>query len=363
MKQENKQLHTFSYIPPNDFKDYTPKNSLPDERPFIKSTVEYVGGIKDHYLDFKGKNSFSEVDDFLEMLEMPYKYFENSFWIKGMFETVKDEGIGILLTGGRGNLTISWGSELDYYAILLKQFKWFKLYQEIDQYSKNVGGPRLRRLPDVARIAFPLMNKMFPSGTPFSFPALINPEFAKRTGVYDKLKDYGMDETGWLSSTNVYEQRKRHFEDVFHWNASNTLTAKLSLKYSLWERDPTNDLRVIRFCLSLPEEQYVQNGLDRALVRRSTKNLLPDKVRLNQRIYGVQGADWVHRMMPHWDTFVNELQQLSTDHNLLQYLDGQMIKRAIVKFSNGARPEYAMDSECRVLMRSLIMYRFIKKFT
>ena len=61
----------------------------------------------------------------------------------------------------------------------------------------------------------------------------------------------------------------------------NTLATKLSLRYSFWKRDPTNDLRVIRFCLSLPEDQYVQGGLDRALIRRATKKLLPDKIRLN----------------------------------------------------------------------------------
>ena len=33
------------------------------------------------------------------------------------------------------------------------------------------------------------------------------------------------------------------------------------------------------------------------------KIILPDKVRLNQRIRGVQGADWVHRMIPYWDFY------------------------------------------------------------
>ena len=103
-----------------------------------------------------------------------------------------------------------------------------------------------------------------------------------------------------------FEQRKSHFEEVFHWNASNTLASKLSLSYALWKRDPTNDIRVIRFCLSVPEEQYVQNGIDRALIRRATENILPDEVRLNQRIRGVQGADWVHRMIPYWNSFLNE---------------------------------------------------------
>ena len=37
LQKENKRLHTFSYIPPDDFKDFTPKNRMADERPYIKS--------------------------------------------------------------------------------------------------------------------------------------------------------------------------------------------------------------------------------------------------------------------------------------------------------------------------------------
>ena len=51
------------------------------------------------------------------------------------------------------------------------------------------------------------------------------------------------------------------------------LRQNLSLRYSLWKRDPTNDLRVIRFCLSVPEEQYVQNGLDRSLITKSYRKI------------------------------------------------------------------------------------------
>ena len=127
------------------------------------------------------------------------------------------------------------------------------------------------------------------------------------------------------------KQRKITFEDIFPWNSGNTLDSKLSLRHSLWKRDPTNDLRVVRFCLSVPEEQCVQNGLDRALIRRSTEKILPDKVRLNQRIRGVQGADWVHRMVPHWDTFIDEVQQLSEDKRMLEFLDGQVLRSALFK--------------------------------
>ncbi|MGW6384302.1 lasso peptide isopeptide bond-forming cyclase [Peribacillus butanolivorans] len=362
LQSENNKLHTYSYIPPEDFKDFTPKNLLADERPFIKSTVNHVGGITDHYCDFKGKDSYSEMDDFLDIMEMPYKFFENSFWLKGMFEKANEEDIGVLLNGDRGNFSISWGFPLEYYSLLLKRLKWVRLYQELNQYRRNVGGSRLRKVKTIARIGFPIIDRFFPEGVPYKIPSLINPVFAEKTGVYDKFKEHGIDETGWYSNSDIFTERKKHFEDAFQWNAGSTLSTKLSLRYKLWKRDPTNDIRVIRFCLSLPENQYVQNGVDRALVRISTKNYLPDKVRLNQRYRGVQGADWVHRMLPKWGEFIEEIEQLSTDKKTLEFLDGQAINKALIKIKEGAKPEHATDPEYKFLMRSLIVHRFIKQF-
>lgn len=362
MRGGNEKLHTFSYIPPKDFVDFTSRHYMADERPFIKSTVEHVGGINDHYLDFPGKDSFSEIDSCLDAMEMPYKFFENSFWLKGMFEEAHKEGIGVLLNGDRGNFTISWGDALYYYATLLKKLKWFRLFQELNQYSKNAGGARLGRLPVIARIGFPVINQMFPIGAPNILPMLINPEFAESTGIFKKLKQYGINQTGWFAESNMIEERRKLFENIFPWNAGNTLTSKLSLRYSLWKRDPTNDLRVIRFCLSVPEQQFVQNGMDRALIRRATETYLPNNVRLNQRIKGIQGTDWIHRMMPYWNSFIDELEQLRKDKYVLRFLNSKVIEAAFLKIKEGARPEYFLGHDYKILMRSLIVYRYIKKF-
>ncbi|MGE7780165.1 lasso peptide isopeptide bond-forming cyclase [Peribacillus sp. NPDC097264] len=364
LRKQNKELHTFSYIPPDDFEDFTPRYYVADERPYIKSTVEFVGGIKDHYYNFQGKDSFSEIDDFLEIMEMPYKFFENSFWLKGMFEKANEEGVGVLLNGDRGNFTISWGSALDYYSILLKKVKWVRLFQELNQYSKKAGGARLRNLPLIARIGFPIIDRILPdkSSNSFSNPQLINPEFAENTGIYKKFSELGINQRGQMSSSdNIYRMRKRHFDDVFNWNAGNTLSTKLSLRYSLWKRDPSNDIRIVRFCLSLPEHQYVQDGLDRALIRRSTVNYLPDNVRLNQTNRGVQGVDWMHRMIPQWETYKTELEQLNTDKRLLKYVDAQVIQDGLSNVQSGVKPEQAIEPNLKLLMRSLIIKRFLNK--
>ena len=105
--------------------DFTPNHRVADERPFIQSIVKHVGNINDDYLDFKGKSSFTEMDDLIETMEMPYKFLENSFWLKGSYERAHEQGVGVLLNGAGGNFTISWGPAIDYYAVLLKKFSYF----------------------------------------------------------------------------------------------------------------------------------------------------------------------------------------------------------------------------------------------
>ncbi|MEH7380060.1 asparagine synthase-related protein [Bacillus sp. JJ1533] len=357
LKKQNKQLHTFSYIPPNDFKDFTGSHVIANEKPYIKSTVDFVGNIKDYYFDFKDKNSYSEIDNIMNIMETPYKFYVNSFWLKGMFEEANKMDIGILLNGGRGNLSISWGNAFSYYSKLLKQLRWSRLLSEIKSYSTNVGAGRKRILSSVFRHAFPILQENYEDYTEIP---LINPDFAKHTNIYNKLRLYGFDETGRSELKDPTLLRKQHFEQLFAWNASNSLATKLSLSYSLWKRDPSNDLRVIKFCMSLPEEQYVQNGLNRALIRRATKDFLPDNVRLNMKVRGVQGADWVHRIIPSWKEFNAEVETMCLDKGFMDIVNEQMLQEARLNLTEGVKPEHAYSKHLKTLMDCLIVYRFMK---
>ncbi|MBT2642179.1 asparagine synthetase B [Bacillus sp. ISL-41] len=360
LQKENKTLQTFSYIPPRDFIDFTHKKLMTDERPYIKKTVQFVGGITDNYYDFEGRNSYTEIDDYLDVMEMPYKFAENSFWLRGIFEAANEKGVGILLNGDKGNSTISWGSAIDYYALLLKQFKWLKLIQELQNYSLKTGGARFRLLPDIVKKGYPFINHHVSKTNKMS--SLINKELARKTGVFEKLNQHGIDDNGNLVSQSIYNQRRIIFDKISAWNSGSTFNAKLSLRYKLWKRDPTNDLRLVRFCFALPEDQYVQDGLDRALIRRATENILPDQIRLNQSIRGMQGADWLHRMIPSWNLFMNEVKELIKDSYVIQFFDEATIRSALTSSEMGVRPNRMSDPNYRVLMRAVIVYRLIKKY-
>lgn len=357
---ENKKLHTFSYVPLDDFVDWTPRSRISDERPFIKSTVNYVGNITDHYLNFKDRSPVSDIDVWLESLEMPYKFFLNSYWMRGIYEQASYRNIRILLTGARGNHTISWGTALDYYTNLFKKLKFIRLNYELGHYIQKKRTGRKNVLLTIGKRAFPFMTKFRLNENDYHFPIYINSEFANRTEVFKKIKEYGVDNTG-IDIPDTYEARKRQFDNLHIWGNGVSGT-KLSLRYSIWNRDPTNDLNVVRFCLSVPDSQYIQNGVDRSLIRRATVGYLPENIRLNQQSRGLQSADTIQRIGVSWNQLIDEFQNLTTNKLMSEFLNIEVIKSAIDKVKGDPKPEYMFYPEFKILMRSLIIHRFITNF-
>ncbi|WP_420871881.1 asparagine synthase-related protein [Cohnella rhizosphaerae] len=381
LAREGKTLQTYSSVPSSGFADWTPGHAAADERPYIAATVRHVGNIEASYMDFEGISPLTEVDEWIDLLESPYKFFENSHWLKGIHERAGSRGAGILLTGARGNFTVSWGPALDYYAQLLKRMKWMRLSRELRMFGANKGIGRRRLLSTLGKIAYPALSGGRRGGGEPDLPAmLIHPDFARRTDVFAKLRAggsgagngrfgngavHGAGRGGGSGSgswaADPFAVRREKLASLAAANKNGATSTKLSLRYGVWERDPTCDLRVVRFCLSVPVEQYVRDGMDRALIRRATKSVLPDEIRLNQRIRGVQGADWIHRAAPMWPRLLDEVGRLCDDSAVAGYLHVDRIRAAAAGIGREPRPELAFHPEMRLLLRSVILYRFIKR--
>ncbi|MFG6149935.1 asparagine synthase-related protein [Halobacillus sp. B23F22_1] len=359
LKAKGKTLHTFSYVPIDNFNDWTPKSRIADERPFIHSTVKHVGNINDNYFSFRHDSPLTDMNYWLDTLEMPYKFFGNSYWMSGIYKMAGKQGVSTLLNGARGNYTISWGSPLDYYTKLLKRFKWVNLIKEINQYRFVKETGNRKTLSILLKRAFPTINNKLNSMESYSFPMVISQDFADRTGVFDRLRAENISITGEMIP-DTYEARFNQFKKLYYWG-NGTSATKLSLQHCLWNRDPTNDVRVIQFCLSLPDSQYVQKGVGRSIVRRSTKGILPDNVRLNSKYRGVQGADGVLRMAPEWSVFKGEIKTLLKDPIMGEYVDLKVLSHSFNRVKREPKPELIFDFDFKVLMRCLIIYRFLKQ--
>jgi asparagine synthase (glutamine-hydrolysing) len=74
--------------------------------------------------------------------------------------------------------------------------------------------------------------------------------------------------------------------------------------------DPLADLRLIDFCLSIPSEQYMLDGVTRRLARRVLDDRVPAAV-LRENRKGRQSPEWFHRLSGGRNRLGETLQRLS----------------------------------------------------
>jgi asparagine synthase (glutamine-hydrolysing) len=354
-KESAGPVHTYSMVPEAGFEDWTDRQFVPDESVFINATADYAGNVISQKMTFGGKHPLSRLDEQLKLMETPFKFIENLFWVQGIQEKAGEEGMKVLLNGARGNHSISWGSlalNYNYYISLMKKVKWKKLHKEMDAYCENFQTGKRIMYPFLAKKALWKQNKL-----DYTYLKWIHPELAEATAVYEKLEEYKF-EMKHLKPNELSAYRQNYFIQNYRWNNSGVAGTKLSLKTGVWDRDPTDDPRVIQFCLGLPEEQYVKDGLERSIIRRATKNLLPDKVRLNMRRQGIQGADIIYRMRPVWSEVRSQFQNMVSEGRIADWVDMDLIRELVKNIPERPELSYAISEELRILNRCLVLHRF-----
>jgi asparagine synthase (glutamine-hydrolysing) len=126
------------------------------------------------------------------------------------------------------------------------------------------------------------------------------------------------------------------------------------------ERDPLMDKRLIEFCFAIPEEQFLQHGETRSLMRRVTEGMLPDTVRLETR-RGLQAADWHETLNTSRDDVAAEIDRLEHSPLASQLLDLPRLKRLIREWPSGDwnRPDIVTNYRF-ALLRAVSAGRFIR---
>ncbi|MFA5384360.1 MAG: asparagine synthase-related protein, partial [Eubacteriales bacterium] len=357
------RLQTFSAVPMTGYRDWINSSSIKaDETPFIEQIREYTENIDITYCRSDGIHSLSNTDRLIATLEQPYKIFENLFWIDNIMAAAKENNVGVLLTGAAGNVTISWGRTHPYLLTLLRAAQWRKFFYEGWAFARRFNHP------------YKLLMKMFWECVPFDIRkkldrreanrrykmaqdlSPINPDFALRASINERFHRFGYDPL-FAKPKDCWEERKERLSpDLF--SQGSVVSAKEGLAYRIALRDPTADKRVIEFCLSVPDSQYVRGGRGRLLLRRAMVGILPDRVRRNEKIQGRQSADWTQRLQPSWPGLAAEIRKIGALEAEREYLDVSKSQRELAKYSI-IDDDAADDSSLRMLIRSLIFSRFL----
>jgi asparagine synthase (glutamine-hydrolysing) len=128
-------------------------------------------------------------------------------------------------------------------------------------------------------------------------------------------------------------------------------------------RDPLADVRLLEFCLAVPTEQFLHDGMPRALARRALADRLPKKVLEGQRS-GLQVADWHENLTAARERVADELDRLEACPAAIAALDLPRLRRLMENWPSDGWERYDVIMPYRyALPRAISSGHFLRRAT
>jgi asparagine synthase (glutamine-hydrolysing) len=300
-------LHAFTEVP----EDTGELPSLPgrysDETPLVKVLGKKYPNIELNFVRTAGGFYFDGIDRFFEAAETPMRNASNRVWIEAIQQRAADRNIRVILNGSMGNLTISWdGSEL--LPKLIRAGRLLRALAEARGLAREgrsrstiraLAGGFLFLLPDpLWQTVNRLRTADSQSGdeVPWEVYSPISRVLVSDLGLHGRN----------LRSRPRFGMRMQPLGQ--RGLSSDTMRGHQAM-FGVQSRVPADDQRIVEFCLSIPEEQFLRDGTDRWLVRRAFSERLPVEILCNKR-RGLQAGDWLNRLTLAYPQVVKELDRL-----------------------------------------------------
>jgi asparagine synthase (glutamine-hydrolysing) len=128
-------------------------------------------------------------------------------------------------------------------------------------------------------------------------------------------------------------------------------------------RDPTADVRLLEFCLAIPTEQFLQNGMPRALARRALADRVPKEV-LEEPRRGFQVADWHEDLTAARARVIGEIDRLEACPAAAAAIDLPRLRRLTKNWPSGGWERVQIETHYRyALLRAIAVGHFLRRAT
>jgi asparagine synthase (glutamine-hydrolysing) len=276
----------FTHVPRGSTGSAVPYNRLAEEGSLAAETARMHPNIEHVPMPSSGRSPLADLDLYAGLFERPVFNLCNHVWLSEIRAAAGTAGARVLLTGEIGNWTIS-ASPSTLLADFVREGRWLAWFREARAMLRN-GRVRLR---GVAANSFgpwvpdPLWSRFasFSSSVGPSITDPIHPELHERVAEERKAAPAGFairpsdrfdDAASALMEMDWGEHRKGILGG-----------------WGIDKRDPTADPRLIDFCLSLPLDMLLKDGVRRPLARAALADRVAPAV-LSARQKGYQSADW-----------------------------------------------------------------------
>lgn len=313
LAQRGQRLTAYTAASRQGFDGPVPRGRHADESLQAAKLAERFDNI-DHIVIRPGHHSpLEELQTCIEEMDRAPQNPCNRVWVRAIELEAQARGCKVMLTGAKGNMSISYDG-LPYLASLWRSGRLPTWWREI----KAMRTQRKRSL--IARSIFA------------SLPSVAWQMLEECRGHKGRLTDYSSVRPEWggqlarRAKTLGWDLSYRPWHDgramriaVLGRQDSGPQTMAANIR-GIDMRDPTSGLRLVEFCLSVPDSQYLRNGQTRWLLQRMVADVLPPEI-LHAKTKGYQSADWYEGLSADRERLREMLQQLKSHQHVDELID------------------------------------------
>ncbi len=326
-------LPTFTLVAEGSTGDDLSPSMMGNEAASVHAIAGMYPGIQPYFIPYERIPTDHGLDDRFTHMPMVPRSALTSSLADAMHREAGARGVEVLLDGTPGNLTLSWSAHGAFGEWLCRgQFGQFLREVRLTECGPLALATRYlgSALPSpslpwshggVAR----WRRALGPNRSAWQQFSLINPDFARKMEIAARAG-----RSSWLDIDPRWSFRRARLEMLTASALQEIGEASVGLEalHGVESRFPLLDVRLVEWCLAIPEAQYLRNGQKRWLAKRMMAGALPEAV-LQHRRLGLPVADWHRHMSRDLARLHEHIEILARDHDVALVLDVQQLRRLV----------------------------------
>ncbi len=354
--------HLFAYtaVPREGFAGRVQRGRHGDEGPGARALAARFANIDHILLPPGGATPLDHLQANVEAMDRAPLNPCNGVWGHAIEADAARRGAKVMLTGQMGNMSISYTGE-QYLPALLGQGKFNTWWREASAFKRTHPDRRWLGMlaqsvgPYVPAALWVLIERYKGRGRKLTDYTAIHPDFMARMNSKSRAAAAGWDLSyrPWSNGRKMRIAVINRLDNGDHFAAANA-------RSGLEVRDPTSDLRLLEFCLAVPDSQYLRDGQERWLLRRLMGEVLPPEI-LETRSKGLQAADWYEGVEEALPRIREELARMVEHGGVGEYLDLETLKKDLEAWpQSGWEDQQTVQTYRLKLLRGLSVGTFIR---
>lgn len=359
LRAPDRRVAAFTAVPRAGYDGPVPEGRIGDEGEMAATTAQAYPNVEHVRIATQAGSILDHWDRALYLLDEPMLNPCNFGWWDAIGREAKRRGIGVMLTGMMGNMTISHAGD-ELFAELFATGRWLRLAREGRQLVRRQSV----RIRSIVRdtigpwVPIPLWQAFQrarggPATDPGHYTALRSEHIADLARI-GRGRQHDFSYRPWRSG---FESRLWVLRRV---DPGNYRMAALG-GHGVDERDPTADRRLIELCLSLPSDFSLRNGVRRALGKAVVADRLPARV-IDEPRRGYQAVDWHEGLIAGRAEIESELRALAHNPDVAGLVDLDRLQRSLADLPTAGWERPAVVERYRAaVLRGGSVARFVRR--